>query len=323
MQGLERFEIERGLTEGLHRYFEQRRGRIAPFATEHFGWKGAWRLNRRAFGKDLLRTPANVAWAGPYLLLRGVGSLGRKAGLGGIAARFERLPAGFKTDVERELEWLLYSELLELPFDDGARRCERDALLEAVLRTPAVEVLFREALAELDALASRRPQARERLARFLGDYASTRTAAAELSGALLNLAAGAAAFQQLTPGVVGMGSAAAAGIAQQLAIANFALGPTLGSLYYGAFPVAASTGLLAATTGGLMALFGVVSALSGIVTDPLQQRLGLHARRLHRLLDALEAEWSRGEGRLVLRDAYAARVFDLIDLLQAAARALS
>ena len=299
-----------------------RRTRVAPFARRHFGWRGAWRLNRRAFGKDLLRAPVNVLWAAPHLLLQLGARAGRKAGLKRTAERLEQLPAGWRTDVERELEWLIRTELLELPCTQPGRTSPRDTLFEAVLAQPAVAGALVEALQALDALGQR-TELHGRLADFLRQYTDTRAAAADLANSLLALAAGAAAFQSFTPGTVAMGAAAAAGIAQQLAVANFTLGPTLGALWYGVFPASASAGLVAATTGGLMAALGVLAACSGLVTDPLQQALGLHERRLHKLLDALDAELAGQSPRgPALRDAYVARVFDLLDLIQTAAKAL-
>ena len=272
-------EIHAAVSEATRRYLIKRRTRVAPFTRRHFSFKGAWRINRRALGKDLLRTPANVLWAVPQLLAQGGATLARKLRFENLAHQFERLPPGFKTDVEREVEWLIYSELLELPFTQDDRRCTHDALLEEILAHPPITQLLILALQRLDQLAQQQ-NFRQRLEEYLTTYTTSRTAAADLSGSLLSLAAGVAAFKQFTPGAMAVGSAAATAIANQLAIANFALGSTLGSFYYGLFPAVASTGLLAATTGGLIAALGILSALAGVITDPLQQALGLHERKL-------------------------------------------
>ena len=314
-------EIHTAVTEATGRYLVARRERVRPFTQRHFSFKGAARLNRRALGKDLLRTPANVAWVTPYLVSRGGAAVGRKLGLTRMANYLERLPPGFKTDVEREVEWLIYSELLELPFEQGERRCTRDALFEEILSQPAVNRLLSAELLKLDDLAHHQGF-RKNLEDYLRTYTGSRIVAADLSGTLLNLAAGAAAFQKFTPGAMSMGSATATALAQHLAVSNFALGSTLGSLYYSAFPVAASTGLLVTTTGGLIVALGILTACTGIITDPIQQALGLHERKLLRLIDALEGKL-KGEGKgLKIHDAYVARVFDLWDLLHTATRTL-
>lgn len=315
-------EVNAAVSEAIRGYLAQRRTRVAPFTRRHFSFKGAWEINQCALGKDLWRTPVNVLWTVPQLLAQGGAALGHKLGFERLAQQFERLPSGFKTDVEREIEWLIYSELLELPFTQNDRRCTRDALLEAILEQPAIREWLIPQLQRLDQLAHQQ-NFRQRLEAYLTSYTGSRTAAADLSGSLISLAAGVAAFKQFTPGAMAMGGAAATAIANQMAIANFVLGSTLGSWYYGLFPVAAGTGLLAATTGGLVAALGVLSALAGVITDPIQQALGLHERKLLKLLDALEQELTDQGNGYRLHDAYVARIFDLWDLLQTTTRALA
>ncbi len=314
--------IHAAVIEATYQYLAERRARVDAFARRHYSFPGALRVNRRALGLDLLRTPANILWAIPHLLARGGARLGRKLGLDKLPRCLDRLPPGFKTDVEREIEWLIYSELLELPFEQAGRRCTRDALLETILAHPTISQLLIPELLRLDELAQRQDFSR-RLEDYLLTYTSNRAAAADLSCSLLSLAAGIAAFKQFTPGAMAIGGVAATAIANHLAIANFMLGPTLGSLYYGFFPATASTGLLIATTGGLMLALGVLTAGAGVIADPLQQALGLHRRKLMKLLDALEQVLTGQGSGYLLHDAYVARVFDLWDLLQTATRALS
>jgi hypothetical protein len=118
-----------------------------------------------------------------------------------------------------------------------------------------------------------------------------------------------------------LSSAIAGAIAQQTAIAAFPLGAGLGGLWYGLFPATAGPGLLAATTGGVFLGGALLAALSGIVTDPLQRRLGLHRRRLLRLLRALEGILSGETGQnFMMRDYYVARLADIFDMLALALR---
>lgn len=307
--------------DSARHYIAGRRTKVASFCARHFSGRGAWRINRKALGHDLWRTPANILWAPPYLASRVLASIFRRFGWKTGADRLKKLPPGLQTAVAREVEWLVYTELLELPIVQAQRSSSRDALLESILSHEKVASLLLPELGRLNSLGQK-PAMREKLEQFLATYTTHRIAAADLAGSLLQLAAGAAAFQKFTPGTLALGSAAAAVLAQQMAIANFALGPALGSLYYGLFPVSASAGLLAATVGGLMLTLGVFAALTGIVTDPLQQAMGLHERRLRKLLDALEKALIGEAADFRLRDAYAARVFDIIDLVRSAVRAL-
>ena len=169
-----------------------------------------------------------------------------------------------------------------------------------------------------------RPAFRAALERHLEEYGKTRGAVSELAGSLINLAAGYAALSKATPGALSAGTAAATAIAQQIAIANFWLGATLGAWYYAVFPVSASAGLVAATTGAMLAAVGVVTALAWIVIDPLLATTGIHRRRLDRFVTALGEELRGGRrGDYRVRDHYIARVFDVLEMLRAATKALS
>ena len=69
-----------------------------------------------------------------------------------------------------------------------------------------------------------------------------------------------------------------------------------------------------------MLLTAVTAGFAGVVSDPLQRALGLHQRRLHRLIDALGREL-KGDSEVAfqVRDHYVARIFDLVDLARATA----
>jgi hypothetical protein len=227
------------------------------------------------------------------------------------------------TALHQELQWLIYTELLELPYAQEGRASHRDALLEHILADPRIAALCDAYMMQLHSVAER-PAFRAALERHLEEYGKTRGACSELAGSLLNLAAGYTALSKATPGALSAGTAAATAIAQHLAIANFWLGSTVGAWYYAVFPVAASTGLVAATTGAMIAAGGVVTALAWIVLDPLLATTGLHRRRLDRFVTALGEELRGGRrGAYRVRDHYVARVFDVLEMLRAATKAFS
>jgi hypothetical protein len=70
-----------------------------------------------------------------------------------------------------------------------------------------------------------------------------------------------------------------------------------------------------------LAALAIMSSFSGIITDPIQYKLGIHGRRLNRLIDSIEKDL-RGmdNSGLKIRDQYIVRVFDLFDLIMKAAR---
>jgi hypothetical protein len=306
----------------IDRYIAARHERVAGFVDRHFSLIGSLRLHRQAIGPDLVRAPANVLMMLPYLGIQVGGAALRRLGARQAARRLSGRKLFLDTDVGRELTWLLHAELLELPYDDGRRRSEHDALAETILADARVAA----AVDVLAALARRHANDADQQARLqdmLRAYASTRTAAADLVNNVLLASAGMAAFQKLTPGTLTLGPVIAAALAQQAAVASFPLGASLGGIWYGLFPAAPSAALVAGATGGLVLLTASTAAFAGVLSDPLQRAFGLHQRRLHRLIDALGRELKGdSDAAFHARDHYVARIFDLIDLARATYRAI-
>ena len=298
--------------EAAARYCAARRAKIDDFVDRTFSLPGTLRLHRRALGWDLVRSPANLALSAPHLAARVSAGLARRAGLAPAADWLDSRRYFLQTDVARELEWRLFTELLELPIRQGERMSERDALADEILRDP------RFAPGSEDAPQSPAEQEAFRawLAGAASTYEGTRVAAADLTTAAVSAGVGALAFKKLTPGMLSLGPATAQMLVQHAAIAGFPLGSGAGALWYGAFPAAAPAALSIGLTGGLLAAGAVIGAFSGVVTDPIQRRLGLHQRRLRRLIDCLERELTgQGDSRFTVRDHYVARTLDVIEAL--------
>jgi hypothetical protein len=307
----------------MEAYIMSRRARIPVFIDRHFSFRGALALHRRTFGRDFYKHPVNLWWGLPVALVQGAADLLEKAGATRTAQWLHRMPRGIPTALQQELQWLIYTDLLELPYVHEGRASHRDALLEHLLAEPWITARCEEYLTQLHSVAER-PAFRAALERHLAEYGKTRGAVSELASSLINLAAGYAALRKATPGALSAGTAAATAIAQHIAIANFWLGSTVGAWYYAVFPVSASAGLVVATTGAMIAAVGVVTSLAWIVIDPLLAKTGIHRRRLDRFVTALGEELRGGRrGDYRVRDHYIARVFDVLDLLRAATKALS
>ena len=300
------------------RYLDETRARIVPFIDDHFSFRGALALHRRAIGWDLLRAPVNVLLAVPQvLLLLGCG-LARWARWQRAADWLGNRQILLATDVAREIDWLVYTELLRLPYRQGPRESTRDALAELVFGDPRIETASREVF---ETAGRRMTDAdfRRDLEDKLAVYTGSRSAASELTTAAVSVAVGATAFKQLTPGVVSLGPAIATAAAQQAAIASFPLGAGLGSLWYSVFPVSPSLLTTIGVTIGLALAFSVLSAFAGVVADPVQRVLGIHRRRLRRLVAAIERTLGgHGPERFEVRDHYVARILDVADILRVA-----
>ena len=304
--------------EAAARYCAARRAKIDAFVDRTFSLPGSARLHRRALGWDLLRSPANLTLSAPHLAARVSAVLARRAGLAPAADWLDSRRYFLQTDVARELEWRLFTELLELPIRQGARVSTHDALADEILRDPRVGPggsAAPEAPAQQAAF-------RAWLAGAASTYEGTRVSAADLTTATVSAGVGALAFKKLTPGMMSLGPATAHMLVQNAAIAGFPLGSGAGALWFGVFPAAAPAALTIGLTGGLMAAGAVIGAFSGVVTDPIQRRLGLHQRRLRRLIDCLERALTGQDGsRFTVRDHYVARTLDVIEALGLAWRA--
>ena len=314
----------------IDRYLAAARERIAPFVDAHFSFPGAYDLHRRAIGRDLARAPTNVVLAVPRLLLQIGSRSARRAGwddCGDLLGKWER-KAILKTDVARELEWLIRTELLQLPCREEHppyREATRDAFAEAVFADPRIEAAGRDVLEVMGRRADD-PGFREDFESKLAVYTGSRAAASEIATAMFSVAVG-AGFKQMTTGALSLGPVLAGAITQHAAIASFPLGAGLGGIWYGAFPASVGAATTVTVTGGLVLAFSLLSAFAGVLADPAQRRLGLHQRRLKRLVDAighdLESDLEGdGPGRFRVCDHYVARILDLADLLRATWRAL-
>lgn len=316
--------VARGIVDAaICRYFAARHAKVDEIVDTHFGVLGSLKLHRRAVGLDLLRAPANVALMVPTAGIKLAAIAARRLRSGGVADWLERRDVLLRTTVGREIDWLLHAQLLELPFTDGARACHRDALAEEILADPGLIDAVTDPLRLIGQQAGD-PDLRDKMAEILKNYAGSRTAAAELANAVVNLGAGAVALNQFTPTAASLGPALAGALAQHLAITSFPLGATLGGVWYGLFPAAPSALMVGGAIGGLLAGASIVTAFAGVLTDPLQRRLGLHQRRLHRMLDVLEANFHKaGAEAFIAREIYVARLLDLVDVIRMLHRGLA
>lgn len=263
------------------------RARIPAFVARHFGWAGTLRLHRRALGLDLLRAPLNVLLVGPALFLRLLTLLCRLMGPPWLVDWLRRRDLFLETDLSRVIAELVMSEVLGLG--------------NAGDPSPA----------------SWRDRARD----LLAEYVAARHAVTELAAGFIAIGTGLALVQALTPSAISLGPLLAQEMAQQQAIQGFWLGAWAGSIYHGWFPVSASWSELVGVTLTIMVCFALLSTFIGLLTDPIQQLLGLHRRRLERLIKTLELIASgKPDAALDLPDPYIARLTDLADLALIAMR---
>ncbi|MEM7491413.1 MAG: DUF6635 family protein [Pseudomonadota bacterium] len=146
---------------------------------------------------------------------------------------------------------------------------------------------------------------------LIADYAGIRSAVAEITTALVVLAAGIALFGTATPGIVSLAPQISDRVAQAAAISDFWLGSWFGARWYGLFPVALPVWAVVAIFVALAMVASLVTTFAGILADPVQTRLGVHRRRLRRLLARIAA--AEGAGTGIAPEHILARLADLTD----------
>lgn len=308
--------ITAAVEAGANQYFQSRRERVPEFVRKVYSTKGALRTSRKAFGWDLIRAPLNLFWTVPYLCIQLIALLLNKIRLYPIARLLKCISPGFETAVQREIIWLVRTELFELPYEQANRASNKDALLEAILSQEALTDLMKSYLKNINNKI-KMDEFEKTLKRELNTYGGTRVASADLTCSLINISAGAIFLKKLTPGAITSGSAVAATVAHETAVSNFFFGETLGSFYYGLFPVEPSLELVLGSTAGILAIMGVLSAFAGVITDPFQRLIGVHQRRLHKTIDSIESNFNSTDATgFHPKDHYMARIFDVFDFVK-------
>lgn len=298
-------------------YFAVRRAQVVPFVRHHFTWPGTLRLHRAALGWDILKAPVNVLLSPVFVLTRIASYLCALVGLQRVASWLAQRRILLRTAVSQLVEIRIATDLLELPKPRGTVTYDKDELLHAVLAAPQFREMIRKRESAIDARALG-----QRVADALAEYAATRSAVAEMTTALFTLAVGALTFQALTPGMISMAPGVADAMARSTAIAEFPLGETIGGMWYGVFTARAAPWLVIVTMVSLVMIGSIVAAFAGVLADPVQCRLGIHRRRLLRLIDTLEDELvGIGEKPFVAREHFYARFMDLWDALASLMRA--
>jgi hypothetical protein len=206
---------QRIVAEAGRRYFEGRRSRVVGFVDRHFSLAGSAAIHRKAVGWDMLKAPANIALAVPQLATKLAAAGAKAVGAERASALLGSRSLMFDTAVGEEIEWLIITDLLELPFRRGEREARRDALTEVILSARELQQTLNDTLAAIERHGDD-PAFRQRLVAAIETYVGTR-AAAEITTAMLTVGAGAVAVKQATLGVMTLGPALAAALAQQAA----------------------------------------------------------------------------------------------------------
>jgi hypothetical protein len=302
-------QVEQAIRLAVERYFDDCRARIPAFIDQHFHYPGAISTNRMALGWDMLRAPINLLWAPVYALACVLKMLiPNRSGLRWLHRLANRVPAGLTTRVQQHISHLILVELLnngqEKPLLERYLLEELEAVYQSYNCEPVNHKQFKELIGPL-------------VADTLSQYRVTRTASADISNSIACTVLGAFAFQKFTPGGIGLGVVLASMLAKTLAARDFILGETIGGWYYSVFPPEPSLATTAGVLFAVMAALAAFAALSGMIFDPIQAAVGLHRRRLHKLLDHLQRDITlHTQSSFRPKDQFVARILDTFDMIR-------
>lgn len=311
MKPLSEEEIEQSLEDGARSYFAECRARIPEFTKANFSYPGCWHLNKVAIGWDLLRAPLNLFWAPVYAFLQIMAFGCAKLGWVRTEKLLKRAPGGFTTRVQKHISEKVYTDLLQR----STRGAQADRLYE-LLVTALEEKLENKTGLDFDhqALYKRfEPLIKD----TLEQYQITRTASADITNGITSTIIGAFAFKKFTPGGLGIGFLIAAAFAKSTAANSFIFGATAGSLYYSLFPPEPSLALITVSTLITLCFLAFFASVSGLIFDPIQYRTKLHAQRLRKMINKLEADFiAKNRSSYHPKDQYVARIMDIFDALK-------
>ena len=312
--------IRAAINRGVDQYIAECRDRVDGFCIENYSLRGTIKIHKNALGWDLLRVPFNIAWAIVVLLVSLLAFCFDKIRCSSVAHLLRKIPVGFTTDVDRYVSHRLLSGLFRMPFpneqlgwENAPNEHQHDELQKLILQDPELMKVLND---ELEAVRLLMKQGyKDRIYSNLKEYGATQTGIADLAGNILGTVVTKATLGTPAFGTLGAGSAVAMHLAHSTAVAGFWAGSKLGAVYYTFIPVSVSKTLLFATTAVVAVLMSFVSTFIGVITDPIQLKFGFHQRRLRKVIDDLEDSLMGGGGTLNLKEKYAGKIFDLIDLL--------
>tara|TARA_E500000305_G_scaffold97021_2_gene87455 strand:- start:27988 stop:28803 length:816 start_codon:yes stop_codon:yes gene_type:complete len=151
------------------------------------------------------------------------------------------------------------------------------------LKTSVARVIEADIATDLLEGATLTPHSRA----LITDYTGVRSAVAEITTSLFVLLAGLLLFGTATPGVTSLTPKVSEYVAHASAVAHFPLGSGLGSLWYGVFPLSLPIWFVVLTGVALAMTASLVTTFAGCIADPIQARLGIHRRRLIRLVERI------------------------------------
>ncbi|MGZ3770130.1 MAG: DUF6635 family protein [Bdellovibrio sp.] len=260
------------LDEFIEQYIESRRKNIDTFIQGHFSVNETITIQKQFLSRDLFLIPINTLWSIPYLSIKKVIETLDKIGFPQFNSLLEKIPPGFKTGYQKEIEKIISNELLDL----------HNLMTELENNQELGKFFERDRIAEVTA------DALKEIGKEIEKYTSSKAIISDLTSSLMTLALGWMLFKDKTLGIFGLGNKIARKMAHNNAASGFFLGKGLGSAFYNAFPPEPTKMQVFVATLGVGIFMTVLSLAVSIMCDPLRKSLGLHNKNLNILVDNLE-----------------------------------
>lgn len=242
------------LEQSVRDYIESRRSLVDTFVANHFDLNESVLFHKQSAKIDLIKHPLNVLLSAPIVAFKKIMHWLEYQGLHWPEHFLHKLNHILQTGYDKKIEKIILTELFEI----DRQSYINDKNLET------------------------------KLSEEIADYLERRAAFTDLSASVFMLISGWLFAGKLTSSILFIGEKIAHSYAKKKAVSNFFLGEGVGSVFYGIFPAQASPQQIFTATLILAIFFVLLAYLANVMSDPLQKKLGLQHKKLHRALDSLE-----------------------------------
>lgn len=268
------------LEKNVSDYVQEGRHKIAEFSDKYFTLPSTFEIQKKTFAIDVFINPVNTFWSVPYLTLKKVTETLEQLGWTKMTPYFEMLPSGIKTAYQRHVEKLLQKQVL----DFGGKNSSRDSGLFKRLQNDAVL----GPLLDSNALGITNSKINALLDKEVQKYTANQAMITDLASTLITFVSAWWFFGDKNLNLSGMSHRIANKWAHDKAASNFIFGKKAGSTFYNLFPPQPTSKDIVIATVLIGGLTMAVSLLASLFMDPVRNKLGLHEKKLHMLMDKIE-----------------------------------
>ncbi len=256
----------------IDRYMNARRELVPSFVDRHFSLQETLRLQKKSMLVDMLSHPINALWSIPYLSLKKIAEVFEKTEWEKQTHPLGKVPAGFKTRYQIEVETMVLAEVLEIDKFVNDLKAYPGLIESLAAKNISLESLHID----------------ETFKKHVAKYTTHQAVISDVISTLATFGVGWFFFGDRSIGLFGMGDRIARSFARDRAASDFFLGKEVGSGFYNLFPPQPTGLQLVIATAAVGFLLTSICVVASVVSDPLRKTLGLHRKKLGNLIEDLE-----------------------------------